>query len=82
MNLKTKLSKVLLFVGGMCIALALFFCPVSNLPAPAATGEETVQPMSDDIRYRFAIIDNKIYKRLFNYSTSEWIGDWIYVRDL
>ena len=79
---KRKISKVLMLVGSMCIALTLFFCPVSNLPVKAATGETVVQPKSDDIRYRFAIFDNKIYKRLYNYSTGEWIGDWIYVRDV
>ena len=39
---------------------------------------ETVMPMSDDIRWVFFTASNgKKYKRLFNYSTNEWIGDWI-----
>ena len=80
---KKKLSKWLMLVSVMSIAFSVFFCPVSSLPVQAAgPGEATVQPRADDIRYRFTIIDNKIYKRLFNYSTGEWIGDWIYVCDV
>lgn len=80
---KKRFSKWLLLAGIMSIALSVFFCPVASLPAQAAApGEATVQPRKDDIRYRFTIIDNKIYKRLYNYSTCEWIGDWIYVCDV
>ena len=32
---------------------------------------------ADDIRYRYAVINGKVYKRLYNYTTSEWIGNWI-----
>ena len=72
-----------MLAGVMSIALSVFFCPIASLPAQAAApGEATVQPRKDDIEYRFTIIDNKIYKRLFNYSTNEWIGDWIYVCDV
>lgn len=80
---KKRFSKWLMLAGVMSIALSVFFCPVASLPAQAAApGEATVQPRKDDIQYRFTIIDNKIYKRLYNYSTGEWIGDWIYVCDL
>lgn len=80
---KKRFSKWLMLAGVMSIALSVFFCPVASLSAQAAApGEATVQPRKDDIRYRFTIIDNKIYKRLFNYSTNEWIGDWIYVCDV
>ena len=80
---KKRFSKWLLLAGVMSIVLSVFFCPVASLPAQAAApGEATVQPRKDDIQYRFTIIDNKIYKRLFNYSTGEWIGDWIYVCDV
>lgn len=80
---KKRFSKWLMVASAMGMALSVFFCPVSNLPAQAAVPSASiVQPYSDIIKYRFTIIDNKIYKRLFNYSRSEWIGDWIYVRDL
>ncbi len=80
---KKRFSKWLMWAGVMSIALSVFFCPVASLPAQAASPDEaTVQPRKDDIEYRFTIINNKIYKRLYNYSTGEWIGDWIYVCDV
>ncbi len=32
---------------------------------------------ADDIQYRYKFINGRLYKRLYNYSTGEWIGDWI-----
>ena len=29
-----------------------------------------------------ALKDGKMYKRLYNLTTKEWEGDWIYVRDM
>ena len=31
------------------------------------------------IEWRIKIENNKIYKRLYNVTTDEWVGDWIYV---
>ncbi|MDE6608213.1 MAG: hypothetical protein K2K54_10735 [Lachnospiraceae bacterium] len=38
-----------------------------------------INPQSDNIDWRFKIENGKIYKRLYNYSTETWIGDWILV---
>lgn len=67
----------------ICIALAVLVSPASAIPAQAAVSqEETVMPMRDAISWIFKEENNKLYKRLFNYSTSNYIGDWIYVMDL
>jgi hypothetical protein len=29
------------------------------------------------IEWRYKIIDGWLYKRQYNYSTSEWVGNWI-----
>lgn len=31
----------------------------------------------DDIRWVYQVIDGKLYKRKYNASKDEWIGDWI-----
>lgn len=81
---KKRNSRLLFLLGAAGFALSVFFCPASNLPVQAATSPGTVaQPQKDDIRYRFTIIDKrKVYKRLYNYSTCNWIGDWIFVCEL
>lgn len=35
---------------------------------------------SSKIDWRFKFINNQLYKRLFNYTTNSWIGDWILVK--
>ena len=78
-----KTSKFVLLTTLCCLSLS-FMTPNFTLVADAATGtgEETVQPRADIIEWVYEIRGNKVYKRLYNTSTGEWIGDWIYVRDL
>ena len=76
-----KISKLVGLVGAACLSLGMFFCPVATLPTQAATPEVAV-PCSEIIEWRYKIEDGKVYKRLYNYSRAEWIGDWIYLRDL
>ena len=76
-----KICKLLGLVGAACLSLGMFFCPVATLPAQAAI-PGIVSPLSDIIQWVFKIEDGKVYKRLYNYSTASWIGEWIYLRDL
>ncbi len=78
-----KHSKLATLFTVMGLSLATFCCPISVLTTQAAVvTDETVDPCADDIQWRYTIMNNKIYKRLFNYSTNVWIGDWIYVCDV
>ncbi len=81
---KKKVTKKIMALGGMfCISAMMILSPVSSLSAQANSYEETmVQPRKDDIQWRYKIENNKVYKRLYNYSIADWVGDWIYVRDL
>lgn len=84
MKLQKLTRKLSLLAGTACLALLAFACPVSSLSAQAASGtaiEAPIQPMAHDIQYVYKIEDGKMYKRLYNYSTLEWIGEWIYVCD-
>lgn len=81
--MKKKTSKLVLFLSVLGIAFSVFFCPASSLPVQAASsGESSIMPLSDEIRYRYMVLGNKMYKRLYNYTTEEWIGSWIYVCDI
>lgn len=35
------------------------------------------QPRADEIRWKYSVINGKLHKRLYNYSTRTWIGNWI-----
>lgn len=81
---KKKVSRRLAVLGStICLAFSIFICPTSTLPVQAVnSSDSTIQPYKDDIQWRWKVENNKLYKRLFNYSTADWVGDWIYVRDL
>lgn len=74
-------SKLISALGILSIAMAILVCPAASISVQAGGGSETIAPYAQDIGYRYAVFDNKVYKRLYNFSTGEWIGDWIYVRD-
>lgn len=64
-------------------ALFLLLCMLGtsvyySMPAMAISASE-VQPLSDDIRWRYKTENGKSYRRLYNYTTHQWIGDWILI---
>ena len=69
----------------VCSLVMLLLLPVSAKPVQAAgvpsqtaaSEGETIQPRAPIIRWVLKEEDGKIYRRLYNYSTGEWIGDWI-----
>lgn len=69
----------------MALALSLCATPLTvsanvSIPiSPANTGDHLVSPQSDVILWRYKVEDGKIYKCLYNSSTGEYIGEWIYV---
>lgn len=66
-----------------CTALAVLLSPAASVPAHAAAAREmSVMPMSDAITWIYKVENNKLYRRLFNYSTSSWVGEWQFVKYL
>jgi hypothetical protein len=77
-------KKLAASVAAVCFSAALVFAaPVATISAQAATpARNTASTRAQCISYVYSIKDNKLYKRLYNYTTGEYLGDWIYVRDL
>lgn len=74
------ISKLAAIGGAACLALSIMACPIATLPVQAAApGESAVQPQSDILKWLFKIENGKLYRRLYNYSTGNWVGDWEYV---
>ncbi|MEY8523348.1 hypothetical protein AALA90_10005 [Lachnospiraceae bacterium 38-10] len=79
---KIKSLKVFCII---CSLTILLLCPAVTVSAQAAdtppqaapSGEETIQPHAPIIKWVFKEENGIIYRRLYNYSTGEWIGDWI-----
>ena len=65
----------------MCLSL-----PICGQAAEAALGETEV--VSEDVEGRayikewvYKVENNKLYKRLYNYTTGRWETDWILVAE-
>ncbi|MBD5469464.1 MAG: hypothetical protein HDR21_15165 [Lachnospiraceae bacterium] len=75
--------KVLLATLGVSLAVC-FLQPVPTVMASEQSSSITqydnaIEPQSDALRWIYKVEDGKVYKRLYNASTREWIGGWIYV---
>lgn len=61
--------------------LLLLACMISTFSYHSAAfmtvSASEITPKSDDIRWRYKTVNGITYKRLFNYTTRTWIGDWI-----
>ena len=77
-------KKLITLLGIACFGVTVLCSPVTTLTVEAAapSTEDTVSPNADAISYRYKEVDGKLYRRLFNYTTNEWVGDWEYVADV
>lgn len=81
-----KLSKKIVSTAATLSLVASILLPPQIVSAaspitPTCLSDTTISPLADSIEWvYYTAEDGKIYKRLYNYSTREWIGEWIYVR--
>lgn len=40
------------------------------------TDHAEVTPFAPIIDWRYKVVDGKLYRRQYNYSTQQWIGEW------
>lgn len=64
------------------LAMLLTVFPTESVVASEYTdtvevNEYEANPRADKIDYVYKILDGKLYKRLYNFSKGEWIGNWI-----
>lgn len=62
-------------LGGSCVAVASekYLYTKSSLQGIVEEGQET---RADRIGWVFKVVDGKVYRRLYNYSTGEYLTDW------
>lgn len=80
-----KMNKKIITAAAALSLAALILQPAQIVSAASAIplttlSDTTISPLADDIKWVYYTADDgKTYKRLYNYSTGEWIGEWIYV---
>lgn len=80
--MKNAKKQILTLAGIACFGMSVLCTPMTVLTVQAAIPTETVAPCSDYIQYRYKEVNGKLYRRLYNYTTANWIGNWEYVGDL
>lgn len=69
----------------ICVIICIIFMqPVTALASDLTSPHiysmsSSVRPLSDIIKWRYKSVNGKLYKRLYNYSKGQWVGDWILV---
>lgn len=65
----------------LTLAFALLSGVFASLPTNIchAADDSDISVCADIIEWVYNIEGTHVYRRLYNYSTASWIGDWIYV---
>lgn len=69
-----QLFLALLFTA--CIIPAFSLNTQAAPMAQVNAGGSQIEPLSDVYEWRYTIIDEKLYRRLWNKTKGKWVGDW------
>lgn len=78
-------KKNLIKIFCMIFSFIILLSPISAIPSQAAvipaqaaaSGGETIEPRAPVIEWVYKVENGVVYRRMYNHSTGEWIGDWI-----
>lgn len=80
MGNKKLLRKIAAVGGAICLTLTILASPVATMSAQAAPpNNEEASPNYAIIEWRYKIENGKVYRRLYNYTVNNWVGEWEYV---
>ena len=73
-------------IAACVISQCMVMMPAALVPAAEITPTEVASSTSarykDEYTWYYKKENGKLYKRKYNNSAQQWVGDWIYVRDL
>lgn len=78
--MKKKLLMLVIAFGIFGTSLSIgptISCNAATVEANVSDTITEKDPKADIIGWRYKIVDGVLYKRLYNYTLQEWIGDWI-----
>ena len=82
MQKTSKWKKLITLTGIAAFGIATLFSPAATTVAEAAAEETSISPYAHRIAWRYKEENGKLYRRLYNYTTASWVGEWQYVCDL
>lgn len=80
-------NKFLTLLITLALCVQIFSLTFISFPADAASTSTSevasasggVSTYSDHIGWRTKVVNGKTYRRLYNYTKREWIGEWILI---
>lgn len=83
MKNKRITNPVIIHIIALCIivnipAVVSSYADMTSNNSFVSTTTE-ISPKANDIRWRFKLVNGVLYKRQYDYTRKQWIGDWIRV---
>ena len=79
---RTKIAKKLVTLAGIaCLGISALCCPAATITANAVT-VTSEDPRADVFEWRYRTMGTSLFRRLYNVTTSEWVGNWEYVGEI
>lgn len=75
--MKIRSKKIALVLLAASISVSGLLAVPSYEAHAMASETETVMPMADTLVWKYKIENGVMYKRLYNQSTKQWVGNWI-----
>lgn len=78
--IKSKLQRILFTLATIILFSTLIpsfgTTSYAMAQAPTINSSSTPQVLAELIGYRYKVENGKLYRRLFNYASQQWVGDW------
>lgn len=77
MRNKKKQMKQIIFLAALSTLILLQTGSItSHAQESGATSVVELSPFSQLVEYRYTTENGKVYRRLYNYYTQQWVGNW------
>ena len=75
-------KRILIFIcllnicGIYLFTSSILTCQAKECVSYTCESENDIQQRAEILGWRYKIVDGKLYKRLFNYTSQQWVGSW------
>lgn len=68
---------IMMIIGASSLSIEVFADEMAR--KLSAEEELLIEPRADEIGWEYKTVGNKVYRRMYNYTKKEWIGEWEFV---
>ena len=71
------MKKAIISILSLTFIFNFGFTQTTSILANEVESKTTIESRADVIEWRYKIKDGKLYKRKYNYTKKQWIGNWV-----